>query len=370
MMRFTLRACVALPFLLALVLLTIVQTRAQDATVYAVLFFSPSCPHCHEVMDNDLPPLLAQYGDQLQILAVDTTTASGSELYGAMLEAYAVPQQRVGVPALLIDGQHLVGSGEIPEQLPGIVAAGLAQGGIGLPFIPGLAWPTVPTYGVFLTSGDSAETLADLSTTQSATTPPAAEPEVATTDTAGFALAWIILIGMIATLIFVMYRIVQTRPNWEKLPMITSWLIPLLVVVGLGVAAYLAYVEITHVEAVCGPVGECNLVQSSSYATIAGMPVAVLGLISYLSIGVLWLIQRVRDDLVAVWSRGALLALAVAGVLFSIYLTLVELFAIHAVCAWCLTSAVVTTALLLVIVLSLTQTPQKKARYEPRPKRA
>jgi uncharacterized membrane protein len=57
------------------------------------------------------------------------------------------------------------------------------------------------------------------------------------------------------------------------------------------------------------------------------------------------------------------------GTLFSIYLTLVELFVIDAVCAWCLTSALVTTALLLVVLLALTPVTRTK-QHKPRPKRA
>ena len=47
---------------------------AGDAVVRAVLFFSPTCPHCHTVMTEDLPPLAALYGEQLQILGHDRVT--------------------------------------------------------------------------------------------------------------------------------------------------------------------------------------------------------------------------------------------------------------------------------------------------------
>ena len=59
-------------------------------------------------------------------------------------------------------------------------------------------------------------------------------------------------------------------------------MVPVLVLIGVGVASYLSYIEISHVEAACGPVGDCNTVNQSKYATLFGfLPVGVLGLIGY-----------------------------------------------------------------------------------------
>ncbi|HJS29984.1 MAG TPA: hypothetical protein VJ768_10205, partial [Anaerolineales bacterium] len=58
-------------FLLAAILLAVLSSSAASAqapVVNAVLFYSPTCPHCHEVMTEDLPPLKEQYGEQLAIL--------------------------------------------------------------------------------------------------------------------------------------------------------------------------------------------------------------------------------------------------------------------------------------------------------------
>jgi len=182
---------------------------------------------------------------------------------------------------------------------------------------------------------------------------------LATTEGAGLAAA--VLGAMILALLFAAVRTVSARQwmfgngNPTQLPQARSWLVPVLAILGLGVAAYLAFVEITQTEAVCGPVGQCNTVQSSQYASIAGIPVAVLGLLNYLAILVLWGLQFVSGGRWAGLAARALLALTVVGVLFSIYLTLLELFVIHAVCAWCLSSAIITTALLLVVVANLTR---------------
>jgi uncharacterized membrane protein len=129
----------------------------------------------------------------------------------------------------------------------------------------------------------------------------------------------------------------------------------------LGVSIYLAYVEISHVQAVCGPVGECNIVQASPYAQILGIPIAVLGILNYLAILVLWRVQRYAGGRLVKLSAFGLLGLTLAGTLFSIYLTCLELFVIRAVCAWCLSSAVITTLLMLLAAIPITGRASRSA---------
>ncbi|MCZ7668805.1 MAG: vitamin K epoxide reductase family protein [Chloroflexi bacterium] len=172
-------------------------------------------------------------------------------------------------------------------------------------------------------------------------------------DPVGFALGWLVLLGLLVVLLVVVW---QAGGHWVALTQadaalntttgrrVLFWL---LIGLGLLVSGYLAYVETTQIQAVCGPVGECNVVQSSPYAQIMGIPIAVFGLLFYLALAGLWLAQRFENAsrLVA----PALVALTLFGVLFSLYLTLLELLVIGAICAWCLASAVV-TGLLSVLV--------------------
>ncbi|MBZ0308787.1 MAG: DsbA family protein, partial [Anaerolineae bacterium] len=65
--------------LAALFIFPYTVTAQADAVVYAVLFYSPTCPHCHQVIENDLPPLQEKYGDQLQILFINVTVQGGRE---------------------------------------------------------------------------------------------------------------------------------------------------------------------------------------------------------------------------------------------------------------------------------------------------
>ena len=126
-----------------------------------------------------------------------------------------------------------------------------------------------------------------------------------------------------------------------------GWIVALIIVAGLVVAAYLGYVEVTQSEAICGPVGDCNTVQQSPYARLFGLfPIGVLGFFAYTVLGLGWLL---RDRWPPPWS--AILAfelwfVALFGTLFSIYLTVLEPFVIGATCMWCVTSAILMTLLL------------------------
>jgi len=128
-----------------------------------------------------------------------------------------------------------------------------------------------------------------------------------------------------------------------------DWLIPVLSLIGLGVAGYLAYVEVNQVEAICGPVGNCNTVQQSSYAMLFGIfPIGVLGVLGYLVIIILWLTGNLDLE---VWQKTTnilLWIITLIGVLFSVYLTFLEPFVIGATCLWCLSSAVIMTILFLI----------------------
>lgn len=112
-----------------------------------------------------------------------------------------------------------------------------------------------------------------------------------------------------------------------------------LTLAGVAVAGYLTWVHYAGLEPICaGSGGGCERVQSSSYAELAGVPVAVLGLAGYVAIlGSL----LVRGEA----ARLATAALSLAGMGFSAYLTYLELFVIDAICQWCVASAALMTAI-------------------------
>ncbi len=313
----------------------------EGIAVRAVLFYSPSCPHCHQVMTEDLPPLQGKYGTQLQILTVDIDDPDGTSLYNAAVEHFQIPDERIGVPTLIVGDVVLVGSAEIPEQLPSLVDRMLASGGSDWPSIPGLA--------------DAISATASPSSSPTPGSAPAGSfpsdvTERLARDPAGNTLAMGVLLGLLASLAWAALRMARGETTAGQ-P--SEW-IPIIALAGLAVAAYLAAVETSGASAVCGPVGDCNRVQQSEYARLFGVVhVGVLGCAGYVAILGAWLAGRVATGTGVRLSSLGLVAMAGAGVLFSTYLTFLEPFVIGATCAWCLTSAVLMDAILLIAVVSI-----------------
>lgn len=161
-------------------------------------------------------------------------------------------------------------------------------------------------------------------------------------DPIGNSLSIAMLVVMLASVVVLPVRL--GRHGRADAP---GWGVPLLLILGLGIAGYLAFVETTGSEAVCGPVGDCNTVQSSSYAVLFGvLPVGVSGILGYLLLLGAWILSRIGDSRAANAAGFVLLPLALFGVVFSIYLTFLEPFVIGASCAWCLGSALIMTLLL------------------------
>ncbi len=323
-------------------------SRAQSPVVYAVLFYSPTCGHCEYVITEVLPPLFDEYGDQLQIIGVNVQETEGSALFKAAVQSFGLDQ--AGVPFLVVGDRYLMGSVDIPEQFPGLVEQYLSQGGVDWPAIPGLA-------EMLAASGSGAAP--DSSTPQATSgaenaTSPLAPPEFESHSTdwmANFALdpvgnsiAVIVLAGM---LLAVVWGFASFRRSTRILPATPGWVFPVLCAAGLIAAGYLAYVEVAHVEAVCGPVGDCNTVQQSDYARLFGIPIGVLGLVGYILILLAWAVYRFGSGRWANYAALGMLVMTTGGVLFSIYLTFLEPFVIGATCAWCITSAVIMTLLFL-----------------------
>jgi uncharacterized membrane protein len=165
----------------------------------------------------------------------------------------------------------------------------------------------------------------------------------------GFGLGVAVMLVLLAAFLYAVVLAVLAALG-RQVPMLPGWseyAIPVLAVAGLGVAGYLTFVETQKVAAICGPVGDCNAVQSSRYATLFDvLPVGVLGLIGYVAIVVAWAVGHYSQGSLAGYAPLVLFALTLFGALFSVYLTYLELAVIRAVCAWCLTSAIIAALLL------------------------
>ncbi|MFV9504318.1 MAG: vitamin K epoxide reductase family protein [Oscillochloridaceae bacterium umkhey_bin13] len=316
------RSWATLLITLTLSLVMVRLAQAETPTAHAVLFFSPSCPHCHYVMDEVLPPLQARYGEQLAIQLIDVSQPEGQAIYQGAIRAFMIPDTRLGVPAMIFDTTVMVGSDEIPRYLPDLIDAALAAGGNQWPAIPGFVPPSdgVPT-------------------SPSNPLPPFQRDPVANT------LALLILVGMVVVVVVVV-RSVQAPYN-RPLKGRRVWIVPALILVGLVIASYLAIIEVRGSTAVCGPVGDCNTVQQSPYARLFGvLPMGVLGVVGYVAMLLAWAVGQYGTGQIVRYANLALPTMALLGTLFSIYLTFLEPFVIGASCIWCLSSALIMTALL------------------------
>jgi uncharacterized membrane protein len=343
-------------------LFSVVRVDAQevmprpDTVVHAVFFYSPTCPHCERVIREHLLPLQDRYGPSLVVVALSTATEYGSRLFRAAMERDDVPEDEWGVPFLIVGDQRMTGGLEIPERLPRLVDAGLASGGIDLPDFPELISFLDAQGALRVIEPGPRYLVRDPAPDQTTSEPPVdAGTDVIPTemtplerfgqDRAGNALAVIVLVSMI----FALFR--SFTPTKRRSAEWPEWVTPALSALGLAVAVYLSYVEVSGNPATCGPVGDCNTVQQSPHATLFGvLPVGVLGVAAYAGILVLWMGRTLGSDRLRTSAALGLWMATLGGTLFSVYLTFLEPFVIGATCLWCLTSAVVMTLLMMASV--------------------
>ena len=329
------------------------HAQVGPPVVRAVLFYSPACGHCHLVITETLPPLMEKYGSRLELIGIDVSQPNGQALFGAAIQKFGLEQ--AGVPFLVIGDMYLIGSLDIPEKLPGLIEMYLAQGGV--------EWPDVPGLRETIAASSQAEagtaTAPAPGTDSPASVSPMGTPDVFpaesgypvwrqnfSRDPAGNTLSVITLASMLGSVAWT--AAIFRRGSSNSLKEGRAWIIPILCVLGFGVAGYLAYVETAQVSAICGPVGDCNTVQQSEYARLFGfLPIGVLGLFGYTAIFAAWLVARFAKGRLAGMASISLFGISAIGTLFSIYLTFLEPFVIGATCVWCLTSAVLMTVLML-----------------------
>lgn len=125
------------------------EATAEPGVVRFILFYSDTCPHCHEVMENYLPTVYEKYGDRVeyQYIGIHNNT-EGYQAMLALESSLGVPQSEQGyIPALVIGDQVLIGGDQIPARLEGLIDQYLAQGGVDYPSLEDLPTVVVPTPG-------------------------------------------------------------------------------------------------------------------------------------------------------------------------------------------------------------------------------
>jgi uncharacterized membrane protein len=139
--------------------------------------------------------------------------------------------------------------------------------------------------------------------------------------------------------------------------------VAVLAVAGIIVAGLLTSFHFSTAAAgrFCSTAGGCDAVNSSRFSRIGPVPVAVLGLAGYVCVLLLALvgprIPALRDGVPI-----AVFGISLIGVLYSAYLTYLELFVIHAICPWCVLSAVLMTAILVASIVQISRGGAKPDR--------
>lgn len=298
------------------------STAMAQEPVRAVYFSSPECPFCTLVFQEHLDPLQKSHGEDLELLIVDTTTDEGGLALRQLWVDYDVPSQRRGVPTVVVGAHVLVGAQEIPAKLPRIVEEGLLDGGIDWPAVAGLE--SLQQMAPRRVESATEQTLTDR----------------ITGDLPGNAIAISLFLLLLVVAVFSI-----PRSSWQqRLSGTPRWIKVVVASLGLGIASYLAWGEVTRQDLFCGPIGQCNIVQHSDMAMLFGvLPVAVLGVAAYASLLAIYGLRLVEGWR---WHRlapAAALGLTSVGFVFSMLLTFWQPFVIGATCSWCLASAVTMT---------------------------
>ena len=137
-----------------------------------------------------------------------------------------------------------------------------------------------------------------------------------------------------------------------------------LALAGIFISLYLTLYKLGVIGELSCSIGSCETVNTSKWSTFLHLPVALWGLLFYVEVFVVSLVGTIprfeNESFVSI----LLVAEAAIGVIFSAWLTYLELAVIHAICIWCVTSAVVVTAILFVSLADLRDTRANVRRTE------
>ena len=123
-----------------------------------------------------------------------------------------------------------------------------------------------------------------------------------------------------------------------------------LALAGVLLAAYLYLFKLGLIGTLACGTGSCETVQLSRWSRFLGVEVSLIGLLGYVALLVVALMATRPALELARWPSRWLALLSGIVTLFAVYLTALELFVIHAICRWCVGSALIIT---LIFVLSL-----------------
>jgi uncharacterized membrane protein len=135
----------------------------------------------------------------------------------------------------------------------------------------------------------------------------------------------------------------------------------LLAVVGVGIALYLTLYKVGVIGVLSCSIGSCETVNTSKWSTLLGYPIAAWGLAAYVTLLVIALVGSAESREYSVPIARLLVAVSGWSVLFSAFLTYQELFVIHAICIWCVTSAILWVVIFAVSMADLRAVGRKSS---------
>ena len=133
-------------------------------------------------------------------------------------------------------------------------------------------------------------------------------------------------------------------------------LVALVALAGLFVALYLTLYKLGYIGTLACAVGSCEKVQTSRWATFIGFPVGAWGVAYYFGVLVVALVGLHPSLSERISVSQLLVGMTGTGVVFSLWLTYLELFVIDAICLWCVISAILATLLFVLAWLDLRDT--------------
>lgn len=116
--------------------------------------------------------------------------------------------------------------------------------------------------------------------------------------------------------------------------------------IGLFDSLYLSYIKLAHKESICAGFGQCDVVQASSFSQLLGVPIAILGVIAYIALLVI-LKNESNPNFIIDNPLMLHFGLTFMGFIYSAYLTYIEIDVLHAICPFCVLSAIVMTIALI-----------------------
>ena len=328
------------------ILLVPVFGKGNEPAVKAVLFYKPNCPECTKAISAVLTEIKRQYQSQLMILAVNTAEIEGGNLYlNAVLEL-EIPLS-TQLPTLIAGDRIFGGVSEIKTLFPIFLKESLTRGGTAWPAINSLdeiLAKTPESSGrevAFWITGDRTDRYLTLKNNMF---------DKLKLDPLGNAVSIIMLIFMVGSVLIKTFY--SKGLSLARILPKTQGMVPILAVLGMAISGYLTFVKYSNSEAFCGPIGNCNAVQNSSYSILFGfLPVSMAGLGVFFVIVFLWCINAYSKGKYSFLVRFNQLIIF-ASMLFFIYLTFLEPFIIGATCSWCLSAALIMTILYWIVNVS------------------